>query len=218
MADFLYLYLSWIPLEVFAQASIQQFLSLVLIAIACILMGAGLPTTALYIMYASAISHDRASAIATCKQARSSKCSERSWFLSIFSNESTIPEILRVVSTIANSTGASVTLMTVVEPIPVTVSQYLPKRYEKRLRKSTAAKLETVAASMDVEKGSVDSEVRFGSVYKEILTHAETIRADLIVMGSHEPNVADYLIGGNASRVVRHAACSVYIVRQRHAD
>jgi TRAP-type uncharacterized transport system fused permease subunit len=53
MADFFHLFLGWIPLEVFTQASIQQFLSLVLIAIACILMGAGLPTTALYIMLVS---------------------------------------------------------------------------------------------------------------------------------------------------------------------
>ena len=44
---------AWIPLEVFGQPSIQQFLSLVFIAIACILMGAGLPTTALYIMLVS---------------------------------------------------------------------------------------------------------------------------------------------------------------------
>jgi TRAP transporter 4TM/12TM fusion protein len=53
MAETLHLLLGWIPLEVFGQASIQQFLSLVLIAIACILMGAGLPTTALYIMLVS---------------------------------------------------------------------------------------------------------------------------------------------------------------------
>jgi TRAP transporter 4TM/12TM fusion protein len=53
MADALYLVLGWIPLDVFSQASMQQFLSLVLIAMACILMGAGLPTTALYIMLVS---------------------------------------------------------------------------------------------------------------------------------------------------------------------
>ncbi|MGB0506514.1 MAG: TRAP transporter permease [Pikeienuella sp.] len=40
----------WTTLEAFTQPSLQQFLSLVLIAMACILMGAGLPTTALYIM------------------------------------------------------------------------------------------------------------------------------------------------------------------------
>ncbi|NIZ63342.1 C4-dicarboxylate ABC transporter permease [Sedimentitalea sp. CY04] len=42
--------LDWTGLETFSHSSIQQFLSLVLIAMACILMGAGLPTTALYIM------------------------------------------------------------------------------------------------------------------------------------------------------------------------
>ena len=53
MAESLYAVIGWIPLDVFAQASIQQFLSLALIAMACILMGAGLPTTALYIMLVS---------------------------------------------------------------------------------------------------------------------------------------------------------------------
>jgi TRAP transporter 4TM/12TM fusion protein len=53
MAEVIHVFIGWIPLEVFTQASIQQFLSLVLIAIACIMMGAGLPTTALYIMLVS---------------------------------------------------------------------------------------------------------------------------------------------------------------------
>ncbi|OED45200.1 C4-dicarboxylate ABC transporter permease [Chromatiales bacterium (ex Bugula neritina AB1)] len=53
MAVTLHGVLGWIPFEAFGQESIQQFLSLVLIAIACILMGAGLPTTALYIMLVS---------------------------------------------------------------------------------------------------------------------------------------------------------------------
>ncbi|MCR9109105.1 TRAP transporter fused permease subunit [Marivita sp. XM-24bin2] len=42
--------LDWTSLAMFDQSSIQQFVSLMLIAMACILMGAGLPTTALYIM------------------------------------------------------------------------------------------------------------------------------------------------------------------------
>ena len=42
--------IGWIPLESLAQDSLQRFISLVLIAMACILMGAGLPTTALYIL------------------------------------------------------------------------------------------------------------------------------------------------------------------------
>ena len=43
-------WLSWTGIEAFSQSALQQFFSLVLIAMACIFMGAGLPTTALYIM------------------------------------------------------------------------------------------------------------------------------------------------------------------------
>ncbi len=53
MAEFVAPLFSMIPSEAFSLQSIQLFLSLVLVAMACILMGAGLPTTALYIMLAS---------------------------------------------------------------------------------------------------------------------------------------------------------------------
>lgn len=44
---------AWTDLAALSQISLQQFLSLVFIAVACILMGAGLPTTSLYIMLVS---------------------------------------------------------------------------------------------------------------------------------------------------------------------
>ena len=51
------------------------------------------------------------------------------------------------------------------------------------------------------------------SIYAEILGVAEEARADLIVVGSHRPAMRDYLLGTNASRVVRHASCSVLVAR-----
>ena len=53
MAEFIAPVFAWIPGETFSVPSIQLFISLIFVAIACILMGAGLPTTALYIMLAS---------------------------------------------------------------------------------------------------------------------------------------------------------------------
>ncbi len=50
IATWFHHYVGWIPLDALSQPSMQQFVSLVLIAMACILMGAGLPTTALYIL------------------------------------------------------------------------------------------------------------------------------------------------------------------------
>ena len=51
------------------------------------------------------------------------------------------------------------------------------------------------------------------SIYVEILRVAEEVAADLIVVGSHRPAMRDYLLGTNASRVVRHARCSVLVAR-----
>jgi universal stress protein F len=50
--------------------------------------------------------------------------------------------------------------------------------------------------------------------YAGILGVAEEAGADLIVVGSHRPAMRDYLFGATASRVVRHANCSVLVARE----
>jgi len=52
------------------------------------------------------------------------------------------------------------------------------------------------------------------NIYAQILGVAEEAGADLIVVGSHRPAMKDYLLGTNASRVVRHARCSVLVARE----
>jgi len=61
---------------------------------------------------------------------------------------------------------------------------------------------------------SVQHIVAHGAAYEEILRVSEEIKCDLIVMASHRPKPEDYLIGPNAARVVRHANCSVLVVRE----
>ncbi|MEY8838907.1 universal stress protein, partial [Cribrihabitans sp. XS_ASV171] len=55
--------------------------------------------------------------------------------------------------------------------------------------------------------------VATGTAYQEILHTAQEAGTDLIVIGSHRPDLRDYLLGPNAARVVRHSNCSVYVVR-----
>jgi nucleotide-binding universal stress UspA family protein len=52
-----------------------------------------------------------------------------------------------------------------------------------------------------------------GGVHLELLRDAEAWGADLIVVGSHRPVMSDYLLGSNAKTIVRHAQCSVLVVR-----
>ena len=60
---------------------------------------------------------------------------------------------------------------------------------------------------------NVETIVRHGPVYEQILQVADDIGADQIVIGAHRPEISDYLLGPNTARVVRHAKCSVNVIR-----
>ena len=57
--------------------------------------------------------------------------------------------------------------------------------------------------------------VRYGTIYKEILEAAEELGAEWIILAAYRPSLKDFLLGTNAARVVRHAQCSVTVVRTR---
>ena len=46
-----------------------------------------------------------------------------------------------------------------------------------------------------------------------ILELAKKIPAHMIIIASHRPDITTYLLGSNAAAVVRHAECSVLVVR-----
>ncbi len=63
------------------------------------------------------------------------------------------------------------------------------------------------------EFGEIHRIVRSGSIYSEVLHTAEELSSNLIVVMSHIPDFGDYLLGPNAAKIVRHAMCSVLVVR-----
>ena len=122
-------------------------------------------------------------------------------------------KILGAAKHIAEANGADVHLLTVVAAAPAVISQYLHENFEQMASGQAQTELERLGTELDLKSGKVSSSIRFGTVYDEVIAEAQHVQADLIITGSHKPNVTDYLIGSNASRVVRHAACSVLVVR-----
>ncbi len=128
-------------------------------------------------------------------------------------HDALVDGLLGVAVDFANTHVAQVHLLNVIGAAQAVVSQFLPENYEKMASKKIVKDLAALAAKVDLTDGAVTSSVRFGSVYQEILAHAGKFGADLIIVASHKPNVGDYLLGTTAARVVRHAACSVFVVR-----
>lgn len=121
--------------------------------------------------------------------------------------------ILEAAKAVAEANGADIHLLNVVAAAPAIVSQFLHENYEQMASGQVKQALADLESELDLKTGEAAPLVRFGTIYEEIIAAAEAVGADLIVTGSHKPDVSDYLLGSNAARVVRHAACSVMVIR-----
>jgi universal stress protein F len=115
--------------------------------------------------------------------------------------------------TLADMTGSEIRLVYVRSILPVTFMEYVPPSFDEEQQQEAETKLTEVAAKVSLPKERVSTAVRMGSVYNEVLAEAKKFGADLIVVGSHRPGMATYLLGSNASTIVRHAPSSVLVVR-----
>jgi nucleotide-binding universal stress UspA family protein len=130
----------------------------------------------------------------------------------------TEPEMTRQALTeamaIANGPSAKLRLINVQSLVPVAFIDYIPPNFDEELRASAEQELADVAETLDFPKERVTTVVRFGAIYPEVLAEAEDWGADLIVLSSHRPAMSTYLLGSNAKTIVRHAKCSVLVVRR----
>ena len=112
------------------------------------------------------------------------------------------------------ASGGNLHVLTVVPDFGMSiVSQYFPEGFEKEMADKILEKLhEFVNANVPADI-TVQHIVGEGTVYEVVLSIADKIKADVIVLASHRPELKDYLLGPNAARVVRHADCSVMVVR-----
>ena len=93
------------------------------------------------------------------------------------------------------------------------VSQYFPEGYEQQMIDNADKMLHALVKEQVPDEITVQCIVASGSIYHEVISAAKQTGADLIVMQSHRPELTDYLLGPNAAKIVRHAGCSVMVVR-----
>ena len=97
----------------------------------------------------------------------------------------------------------------------------LPRQQRRRFTvfdveqaKRSKEALDAILGGIDLPADRKSAATRAGGIYHELLEEASEWDADLIVVGSHRPVMADYLLGSNAKTIVRHAQCSVLVVRE----
>ena len=126
--------------------------------------------------------------------------------------EAAKPAIDKAVELAQDSEG-SLRLVYVRPVVPVTYMEFMPPAFEEEQQAEAEKTLAELASTVTLPAERVSAVVRFGSIYNEVLDEAEKTGADLVVVGSHRPTMATFLLGSTASTIVRHARCSVLVIR-----
>jgi len=120
--------------------------------------------------------------------------------------------LVEKVRAMATFTGAKVSIVHVVEPLPGYSYAYLGiEDIEGQLIEEARNAMAKLADKLNVHKSSQFVEV--GPTKTKILKVAEDIRADLIICGSHGRHGLSLLLGSTANAILHGAKCDVLTVR-----
>lgn len=108
------------------------------------------------------------------------------------------------------SDGGSITTVHVYEPPNSSVLAFLDEGVVEKTHDKAEARL----AERVKDEAGIDSVLLKGQSAGRVLTeYANTHEADCIVIASHKPGIKDFFLGSTAARVVRHAHCTVHVLR-----
>ncbi len=128
--------------------------------------------------------------------------------------ESSWKKALPVAVEYCQAFGATLHVVTVIPDFGLSaVGAYFPEGFADKALAKAKGDLGAFAGQNVPSDVETRHSVGYGTVYEEILKIAKETGCDMIVIASHRPELKDYLLGPNAARVVRHAGCSVLVVR-----
>lgn len=123
--------------------------------------------------------------------------------------------VARRACALATATGAELTLLHVVEFIPVDPAGEAllppPVNLEEELVASATQRLETLANKLGVP--AAPRRIEIGTIKSEIVRVANDIGADLIVLGGYERHGLALLLGSTERSILNSAPCDVLAVR-----
>jgi len=108
----------------------------------------------------------------------------------------------------------AITLLHVLEPLPAYIADQLDGNLLKSRQGESMELLESLRETEALPKDT-KCLVETGRPYRKILEHVADPVSDAIVMSGHSPKFSDVLLGSVASQVVRHAQCSVFVLRHQ---
>ena len=117
---------------------------------------------------------------------------------------------------LAHSSSGKIHLLNVIPPFsPALTRGFIAdaRKMEEYLIKNSKEKLAELISKLLLKEDEVQIHVRSGNVRDEVTKLADELKADVVIVGSRNPNIQTHLLGSEASGIVRYAHVPVFVVR-----
>lgn len=122
-----------------------------------------------------------------------------------------VQKLLLAAKSLTKDWSCEIHIVTVIPTVTMPiVGSFFDEDFEAQ---SLAAVEKELAAAVAKSGLEGHQHILSGTVYDSVINQASKLEADLIVIGAHQPELRDYLLGPNAARVVRHSKQSVLVLR-----
>ncbi len=115
-------------------------------------------------------------------------------------------------SKFAEQGDGELVLLNVIPEISGYIAVELPSGLDEMALSHSKSELQALVKKHGLAP-STKIKVKHGTPANEILNVASDEHIDLIMIASHKPGLSDYLLGSVAAKVVRHAHCTVMVLR-----
>ena len=114
----------------------------------------------------------------------------------------------------ASAFGAKIHLVHIIPNFGVKIMEdYLPRNWINDQKTKCKILFDNVIKKFVPDEIKVEYYLGRGAIYDEIISYSKKVDADLIIISAVRPQLKDYMLGPNASKIVRHSAISVMVVR-----
>jgi len=122
--------------------------------------------------------------------------------------------VLEKAKDIAESNGAKITMVHVVEPLSVAYGSDIPLNVTTLQEEITEHAKERISALADkINIGNGEQHIVYGRPEKEVHRIAETSDVDLIIVGTHGRHGLALILGSTSTSILHGSCCDVLAIR-----
>lgn len=87
------------------------------------------------------------------------------------------------------------------------------RKMDEYMMNNSKEKLAELVKKINLLPDEVHLHIRSGNIRDEVIKLADELSADVILVGSRNPNIQTHLLGSEAASIVRYAHVPVFVVR-----